>query len=149
MPPGPPDEAPLLRFTLADGRPATLLVGNASTVLSIDDTLVSSWDLAGRPYALVRETGTYRRGLDGGLLWKREATGEGARLRRRLSAAEGEPVVEAACRDAAAALEACHSEGRFAGGTRGIRSLRAGAGGPPSLAGGRCGLGLRLRTRPG
>ena len=104
MPSSPPDPAPLLRFTLADGRPATLLVGDASTVLSIDDTRVSSWDLAGRPYALVRETGTYRRGLDGGLLWKREATAEVARRRRRLSAAEGEPVVDAARRDAAAAL---------------------------------------------
>ena len=67
----------LLRFALPDGRPATLLLGEASTVLSIDDALVSSWDLAGRPYALVRETGTYRRGLDGGLLWKREATADG------------------------------------------------------------------------
>jgi len=81
-------------------------LGEASTVLSIDDTLVSSWDLAGRPYALVRETGTYRRGLDGRLLWKRESTVEGPRLRQRLSAAEGEPVVEAARRDAEAALDA-------------------------------------------
>ena len=106
MPSSRPAEAPLLRFTLADGRPATLLVGNASTVLSIDDALVSSWDLGGRPYALVRETGTYRRGLDGGLLWKREATAERPRLRQRLPAAEGEPIVEAARQGAAAALEA-------------------------------------------
>ena len=113
VPSSPPDPAPLLRFTLADGRPATLLVGDASTVLSIDDTRVSSWDLAGRPYALVRETGTYRRGLDGGLLWKREATAEGARLRQRLSAAEGEPVVEAARQDAVAALEALSVRGCF------------------------------------
>ena len=111
MPSSAPAEAPLLRFALPDGRPATLLLGEASTVLSIDDALVSSWDLAGRPYALVRETGTYRRGLDGGLLWKREATAEGPRLRQRLSAVEGEPVVDAARLDAAAALEACHSEG--------------------------------------
>ena len=82
MPSSPPAEAPLLRFALPDGRPATLLLGDASTVLSIDDALVSSWDLAGRPYALVRETGTYRRGLDGRLLWKREATADGPRLRR-------------------------------------------------------------------
>jgi len=111
VPSSPPDEAPLLRFTLPDGRPATLLVGDASTVLSIDDTCVSSWDLAGRPYALVRETGTYRRGLDGGLLCKRESTADGSRLRRRLSAADGEPIVEGARREADAALEACHSEG--------------------------------------
>jgi len=97
-------EAPLLPFALPDGRPATLLLGEASTVLSIDDALVSSWDLAGRPYALVRETGTYRRALDGGLLRKREATADGPRVRERLSAAEGEPVVEAARREAEAAL---------------------------------------------
>lgn len=106
-----PGEAPLLRVPLADGRPATLLLGEVSTVLSIDDALVSSWDLAGRPYALVRETGTYRRGLDGRLLWKREATAEAPRLRRRLSATEGEPVVEAARRDAEAALKALSSGG--------------------------------------
>jgi radical SAM superfamily enzyme YgiQ (UPF0313 family) len=99
-------EAPLLRFALPDGRPATLLLGEASTVLSLDDAVVSSWDLCGRPYALVRESGTYRRGLDGGLLWKREATAEGRRRRRRLSAGEGEPVVEAARLEAALALTA-------------------------------------------
>ena len=104
MPSEPPAEASLLRFALPDGRPATLLLGEASTVLSVEDALVSSWDLAGRPYALVRETGTYRRGLDGGMLWKREATADGPRLRRRLSAAEGEPIVEAARREAEAAL---------------------------------------------
>jgi hypothetical protein len=96
----PAPEAPLLRFSLTDSRPATLLVGQASTVLSVDETLVSSWDLAGRPYALVRESGTYRRGLDGRLLWKREATAAGPRVRRRLSAEEGAPIVEAARREA-------------------------------------------------
>lgn len=75
-------------------------------MLSVADALVSSWDLAGRPYALVRETGTYRRGLDGGLLRKREATAGSPRLRQRLTAAEGAGVVEAARRDALAALAA-------------------------------------------
>jgi hypothetical protein len=93
-----------MRFTLPDGRGATLLMGDASTVLSVEDRLVSSWDLAGRPYALVREDGTYRRGLDGRLLLKREAAAEGPRVRRRLTAAEGAPVVEAARREAEAAL---------------------------------------------
>jgi radical SAM superfamily enzyme YgiQ (UPF0313 family) len=102
VPSRPPGEAPLLRFTLPDGRPATLLLGEASTVLSVGDALVSSWDLAGRPYALVRETGTYRRGLDGRLLWKREAGVDGPRVRRRLSATEGEHVVEAARQEAEA-----------------------------------------------
>jgi hypothetical protein len=102
-------EAPLLRFTLADDRPATLLLGEASTVLSVDgvdDALVSSWDLAGRPFALVRETGTYRRSLDGGLLRKREATATSPRLRERLTPATGAPVVEAARREAELALAA-------------------------------------------
>ncbi len=104
MPSDSPTETPLLRLSLPDGRPATLLLGQASTVLSVDDALVSSWDLAGRPYALVRATGTYRRGLDGGLLWKREATADGPRVRRRLSAEQGAPIVEAARLEAEAAL---------------------------------------------
>jgi hypothetical protein len=97
------DHRPLLKLVLADGRRATLLVGEASTVLSVDDTLVSSWDLAGRPYALVREGDTCRRGLDGGLLLKREATSDAPRVRRRLTATEGTAVVEAARADAMAA----------------------------------------------
>ena len=98
--------SPLLRFALADGRPATLLVSEASTVLAVDETLVSSWDLCGRPYALVRNSGSYRRGLDGGLLLKREAAPDRARVRRRLNAGEGATVVEAARQEAAMALEA-------------------------------------------
>jgi radical SAM superfamily enzyme YgiQ (UPF0313 family) len=104
VPSSPLSEPPLLRFALRDGRAATLRLGVASTVLSVEDARVSSWDLAGRPYALVRESGTFRRGLDGGLLWKREATADGPRLRRRLTAVDGEPIVEAARREAEAAL---------------------------------------------
>ncbi len=111
MPSDPAPEPPLLRVSLPDGRPATLLLGEASTVLAVDDTLVSSWDLAGRPYALVRESGTYRRGLDGRLLWKREGTAEGPRVRRRLSAEEGAPIVEAARKEAEGALVALSSRG--------------------------------------
>jgi hypothetical protein len=99
-------DALFLRLTLADGRTATLRLGEASTVLAVDDALVSSWDLVGRPYALVRETGTYRRGLDGRLLWKCEATAGGPRLRRRLPADEGGPIVEAARAEAGLALAA-------------------------------------------
>ncbi len=98
--------APPTRFTLADGRPATLLAGGASTVLSIEEALVSSWDLCGRPYALVRSSGSYRRGLDGGLLLKREAAAGRARVRRRLNAVEGATVVEAARLEAEMALQA-------------------------------------------
>jgi radical SAM superfamily enzyme YgiQ (UPF0313 family) len=99
-------EAPLLRFVLPDGRGATLLLGEGSTVLAIGDTLASSWDLAGRPYALVREAGTYRRALDGRLLHKRETTAVSPRQRRRLSPEEGAPTVEAARGEALAALAA-------------------------------------------
>jgi radical SAM superfamily enzyme YgiQ (UPF0313 family) len=98
--------APLLRLSLPDGRGATLLLSEASTVLSVDDRLVSSWDICGRPYALVRDDGTYRRALDGRLLHKREATTGAPRVRRRLSALEGEPVVEAARREAELAFAA-------------------------------------------
>ncbi len=97
---------PLLRFHFADGRPATLLLAEASTVLAVNEQLVSSWDLCGRPYALVRESGTYRRGLDGGLLLKREATADEPRTRRRLAASQGAAVVEAARSEAVLAREA-------------------------------------------
>ncbi len=91
------------------------MLGPASTVLAVADTLVSSWDLAGRPYALVRETGSYRRGLDGGLLLKREAVGDRPRLRLRLTPAEGSSVVEAARSEAGAALAALLRLGSSAG----------------------------------
>jgi Radical SAM superfamily len=112
VPSDPAAPASVIRFELHDGRPATLLVGEASTVLSVGDALVSSWDLAGRPYALVRESGTFRRGLDGRLLRKREATADGPRVRQRLSAAEGEPIVEAARREAEAASLILRGSGR-------------------------------------
>lgn len=76
-----------------------------STVLAVDGSTVSSWDLSGRPYALVRDTGTYRRGLDGTLLHRREAGPDGPRIRHRLSAAEGAAALEAARAEACAALE--------------------------------------------
>jgi len=101
---------PLLRLALSDGRAATLLLSEASTVLSIEEADVSSWDLAGRPYALVRPEGTFRRGLDGRHLHKREASAGLPRIRRRLSAVEGEPVVEAARGEAASALDSMKSE---------------------------------------
>jgi hypothetical protein len=95
---------PLVRFTLPDGRPASVLFGHATTVLAVGDGIVSSWDLAGRPYVLVRDTGTYRRGLDGRFLHKREATAESPRARARLRAEEGAFVAEAARLEAASAL---------------------------------------------
>jgi radical SAM superfamily enzyme YgiQ (UPF0313 family) len=117
-------DSPLVRFKLEDARSASLLVGESSTVLSIEELLVSSWDLSGRPYALVREDGSYRRGLDGRLLLKREATSQGPRVRRRLSAAEGAPVVEAARREAESALSQVARECSAAA-SEAVRRLRA------------------------
>jgi len=97
-------EAPLLCLRFTDGRAATLLLSSASTVLSVEETWVSSWDLSGRPYALVRPEGTFRRALDGGFLYKREATDRAPRVRRRLTAAEGAPIVEEARLEASSAL---------------------------------------------
>jgi radical SAM superfamily enzyme YgiQ (UPF0313 family) len=104
-------EVPLLRLVLPDHREATLLLSTASTVLSVEETDVSSWDLSGRPYALVRQDGTYRRALDGHLLHKREARSGSPRLRQRLTAAEGAPVVQAARGEAASAIESLSREG--------------------------------------
>ena len=104
-------EVPLLRLVLPDHREGTVLLSAASTVLSVEETVVSSWDLSGRPYALVRQNGTYRRALDGHLLHKREARPGSPRLRRRLTAAEGAPVIEAARGEAASAVESLTREG--------------------------------------
>jgi len=91
-------------------------------VLAVGDTVVSSWDLAGRPYALVRESGTYRRALDGRFLRKREATADGPRVRERLTAAGGAPVVAAARDEATAALRALEAAG---GAGEAVERLRA------------------------
>lgn len=79
-----------------------------ATVLAVGDHDVSSWDLAGRPYALVRDGVTHRRGLDGGVLAKgRHWSGDVATpFRRRLDATEAREVVESARREAEAALAA-------------------------------------------
>ncbi len=83
----------VVAFRLKDGRPAVLGLRPDSTSLAVDDVFVSSYDLAGRPYAVVRDSWTFRRALDGRLLQK----GEGVcRVRRVLDADEGAPVLEAA-----------------------------------------------------
>jgi hypothetical protein len=78
-------------------------------VLAVGETDVFSWDRAARPYALVFEDRGYRRALHGGLLEK--GLREGRRVRRRLSAEEGAPLVESARRAAEAALCALAASG--------------------------------------
>lgn len=95
----------VVRLRLGDGRAATLSLAEASTALGVGDTSVSSWDLEGRPYALVRDGATYRRALDGRLLERRRSE-SAARLWRSLPAEQAAPVVEAARAEAELALAA-------------------------------------------
>ncbi len=94
---------PQIKIVLPGGRPARLLLGEAFTVLAVGDTIVSSWDLDGRPYALVREAATYRRGLNGAVL-RKGPDGDTPHATRRLTAEEAAPVVEAARQEAERAL---------------------------------------------
>jgi radical SAM superfamily enzyme YgiQ (UPF0313 family) len=122
-------------FRLGDGRGATLNLGPQATVLAVGDENVSSYDLCGRPFALVRGEGTFRRALDGRLLQKRPAVGGEARVRRRLEAAEAEPVVEAARGEAVAALAVVERALPPVAREEGVRRLRRiAAMNPPSLA---------------
>jgi radical SAM superfamily enzyme YgiQ (UPF0313 family) len=102
---------PLLPLALADGRTATLTLRPEATVLAIGDTDVSSYDLAGRPYVLVRGDVTLRRALDGRLLRKEPARDGQARLRSVVSATQGAGLVEQARREAEGALEALGAAG--------------------------------------
>jgi radical SAM superfamily enzyme YgiQ (UPF0313 family) len=99
----------VLRLALPDGRTATLTLRSDATVLAMGETDVSSYDLAGRPYVLVRGDVTARRALDGRLLHKEPARDGHPRLRRVVSATQGESLVEEARREAAAALAALGS----------------------------------------
>jgi hypothetical protein len=84
-----------LSLRLAGGRGATLSLTPEATVIAVSGTRVSSYDLCGRPYVLVRDGWTWRRALDGRLLQK--GSGEdGSRVRRVVPAHEGVSTVEAA-----------------------------------------------------
>ena len=96
---------PLLRLRLRDGTPATLRLAGPSTVLAIAELRVSSYDLSGRPFALVRDGWTWRRALDGRLLQKGKHLGS-PRVRRLVPAQQAVTVVEAARSEAQAVLEA-------------------------------------------
>jgi hypothetical protein len=99
----------LLPLAFADGRTATLTLRSDATVLAVGETDVSSYDLAGRPYVLVRGDVTARRALDGRLLQKQPARDGHPRLRAVVSATQGERLVEEARREAVAALAALAS----------------------------------------
>ncbi|MBI3932046.1 MAG: radical SAM protein [Acidobacteria bacterium] len=92
-------------FPLRDGRPAVVSLRPDSTSVAVDEEQVSSYDLLGRPYVLVRDGWTWRRSLDGRLLQKGPGADGAARLRRRLAADEGAAVVEAARRDVSQVLQ--------------------------------------------
>lgn len=76
-----------------------------ATVLAVDDERVYSYDLSGRPFALVREGWTARRALDGRLLLKRPAVDDSPRVRRWVGASEAAPFLEAARAEVARVLE--------------------------------------------
>ncbi len=84
-----------LSLPLAGGRGATLSLTLAATVIAVDGTRVSSYDLCGRPYVLVRGGWTWRRALDGRLLQKGSG-GDGSRVRRVVPAHAGDSTLDAA-----------------------------------------------------
>mgnify|MGYP003586834398 CR=1 FL=1 len=110
---------------VVDGVPVTGSLKEASVSLAEDERYVVSWDLGGRLYSAWRFNHTWRRGLNGDVLykWRDEDDGSGRssrgyddRRRRTLGAAEAAPVVDEAARFAARALEAMQaSPGSWAG----------------------------------
>lgn len=97
---------PLLRQSLPAGGKATVSLTAEATVVAVDDERVSSYDLAGRPFAVVRDGWTSRRALNGRLLQKRPAKADSPRVRSQLSADEAAPFVEAARHEVARVLQA-------------------------------------------
>ncbi len=79
-----------------------------SLAVSLNDEVVAAWDRGGRLYTLVRGDSTWRRGLSGRVLEKRQ--GEGWRRRGVLSPPEGDAVVGEAAALAAAARRALASD---------------------------------------
>jgi hypothetical protein len=118
-----------LACRLPDGRAACLSLTATATAVAVADENVSCYDLAGRPYVLVRDGGTYRRALDGRWLEKRPAAGTDARVRRMLSTEEGVAIAEAARRDVEAVWAAlAGSAGVIAEGRlRGIAAMDPGS----------------------
>jgi radical SAM superfamily enzyme YgiQ (UPF0313 family) len=96
---------PVVRVGPRGQEPATVRLGGDVTVVAAGEVRVSSYDLCGRPYALVRDGTTRRRALDGRWLEKRFEPG-GARVRRLSTAESGAPAVESARLEAEAVLSA-------------------------------------------
>ena len=65
-----------------------------SVAVSLDDTRVVSWDRGGRLYSVWKDNVTWRRGLSGIVLEKRQA--DGARTRRILPPADADAVIDEA-----------------------------------------------------
>ena len=96
------------------GVPVTASLKDTSVSLAADERYVASWDLGGRLYSAWRFGHTWRRGLNGQVLYKTRdeqdgaAHGYDARQRRTLTAAEAARVVDEAAafaRDVVASME--------------------------------------------
>jgi hypothetical protein len=94
------------------GVPVTASLKSTSASLAADERYVASWDLGGRLYSAWRFGHTWRRGLNGQILYKTRDEGAGtasaydARERRALGAGEARPVVDEAAAFARDVLEA-------------------------------------------
>ncbi|HOC18459.1 MAG TPA: radical SAM protein [Vicinamibacterales bacterium] len=99
---------------LVNGIPVTGSLKENSLSLAEDERLVVSWDLGGRLYSVWRFKHTWRRGLNGEVLYKWYEEGAGGpasrgydeRRRRTLTREEAAPVVDEAARFASRALAA-------------------------------------------
>ncbi len=100
---------------LVDGLPVTGSLKEASMSLAEDERFVVSWDLGGRLYSVWRFNHTWRRGLNGDVLYKWHEEAEGSvpasrgyddRRRRKMSAGEAAAVVDEAASFASRALAA-------------------------------------------
>ena len=107
-------ERPLAAFSTLAASP-TLSLGPATTVVARGAD-VASYDLAGRPYALVRGDLTWRRSLNGALLLK--GLRDGRRVRERHPPEAGAAAFDAARRDVAHLVEALASSDELAPATR-------------------------------
>ena len=95
-----------------------------SVAVSVNDTTVAAFDRGGRLYSLYQDEVTYRRGLNGQVLVKRDGAGE--HRHQRLVGAEAEAVVEAAAAIARTAAGAMRTSGwRWAGPVDAVTSQEA------------------------